>query len=191
MGGRGWWARKARQGRRRVAAHSLSSLPGQAESPVATWGCELSPVVASPVVASARASLKPRASKATSGVKVGAGAALRRGEMVECWSTTAAMSAAIFEGEPQGEPARMTAISCDMSKSEDDSPPTESRRTSVALPGRPRRMARVALPGWPTMVVSLVAPCSERANGLLPAGLRQSKHLHFSWQRTPAWKHSQ
>ena len=107
--------------------------------------------------------------------------------MVEWWSTTAAMSAAILEGEPQGEPARMTAISCDMSKSDDDS--TESRRTSVA-PGRPRR-ASLAGSGWPTMVVSLVAPCSERANGLLPAGLRQSKHLHFSWQRTPAWKHSQ
>ena len=77
----------------RVAAHSLSSLPGHAESPVATRGCELSPVVASPVVASpvvasARPSLKPRASKATSGVKVGGGAALSCGEMVDWWSTT-------------------------------------------------------------------------------------------------------
>jgi len=81
------------------------------------------------------------------------------------------MSAAILEGEPPGEPARKAAASCDISKSESDW--TESRRTSVAPGARPSRASR-AWSGWPTMVVSFVAPCSERANGLLPAGFSQS-----------------
>ena len=74
------------------------------------------------------------------------------------------------EALPEAATVRMAAASCDISKSDDDS--TESRRTSVA-PGRPSR-ASLAVSGWPTMVVSFVAPFSERANGLLPAGFSQS-----------------